>query len=148
MADDTLALLRQVESIAALAALRGWVDEQGQVYVMDFDTGGYRSQRVFVRVNGQGPSGKPMLTIHSPARLLPTRWWRRLTRKEALELLRLNESTRFARYGVVDGPAGMMVVVLADMALETLDAEELRIHAYAVAHAADRYEAQYGSDQF
>jgi hypothetical protein len=42
----------------------------------------------------------------------------------------------------------MLVVVSADMVLETLDADELRIHAYAVAHAADRYEAQYGSDQF
>ncbi|MFZ4732945.1 MAG: hypothetical protein EBR86_15215 [Planctomycetia bacterium] len=148
MADDTLALLRQVENVAALAALRGRIDEQGKVYVMDFDTGGYRSQRVLVRVTGQGPNGKPMLTIYSPARLVPRRWWRWLSRKEAIEILRLNESMRFARYGLADTPEGMLVVVSADMVLETLDADELRIHAYAVAHAADRYEAQFGSDQF
>ena len=148
MADDTLALLRQVESIAALGALRGWMDEKAQVFVMDFETGSYRSQRVFVRVTTIGPGGKPMITIQSPARVIGKGWLRRLSRTEALGLLADNESLRFARYGLVNTPGGMMVMLSSDLMLDTLDAEELRIHAYAVANTADRYEAQFGGDQF
>jgi hypothetical protein len=148
MADDTPALLRQVESIAALGALRGWIDEKEQAFVMDFETGGYRSQRVLVRVFALGPGGKAMISIQSPARFIPTRWYRRLPRTEAIRLLHENESLRFARYGLVSTPKGMIVMVSCDLMLETLDAEELRVHAYAVANAADRYEAQFGGDQF
>lgn len=148
MADDTLLFLRRLESIAALAALKGWIDEQAQMFVMDFDTGGYRSQRVFARVAPEGPNGKPMIKIQSPARVVKHRWGRGLSRRDANDLLRRNEGVAIARFGVIEGAAATMVMVSADLVLETLDAEELRLTAYAVAHTADRYEAQCGGDEY
>jgi|694.fasta_scaffold127946_3 hypothetical protein len=141
--EERLALLKQLESVAALAGLKGVISDDGQFFLMGFEVGDGRSQRVFVRPTGSTPDGKTVVTISSPAHLQSKGWFSSFSREDAINLLRLNESTFFARYGIQDaGPISkeMMIVASSDVILETLDAEELRAHAHFVSHAADAYE--------
>jgi len=141
--EERLALLKQLESVAALAGLKGVISDDGQFFLMGFEVGDGRSQRVFVRPTGSTPDGKTVVTISSPAHLQSKGWFSSFSREDAINLLRLNENTFFARYGIQDaGPISkeMMIVASSDVILETLDAEELRAHAHFVSHAADDYE--------
>lgn len=141
--EERLALLKQLESVAALAGLKGVISDDGQFFLMGFEVGDGRSQRVFVRPTGSTPDGKTVVTISSPAHLQSKGWFSSFSREDAINLLRLNENTFFARYGIHDaGPISkeMMIVASSDVILETLDAEELRAHAHFVSHAADAYE--------
>ena len=141
--EERLALLKQLESVAALAGLKGVISDDGQFFLMGFEVGDGRSQRVFVRPTGSTPDGKTVVTISSPAHLQSKGWFSSFSREDAINLLRLNEKTFFARYGIQDaGPISkeMMIVASSDVILETLDAEELRAHAHFVSHAADAYE--------
>ena len=141
--EERLALLKQLESVAALAGLKGVISDDGQFFLMGFEVGDGRSQRVFVRPTGSTPDGKTVVTISSPAHLQSKGWFSSFSREDAINLLRLNENTFFARYGIQDaGPVSkeMMIVASSDVILETLDAEELRAHAHFVSHAADAYE--------
>jgi len=141
--EERLALLKQLESVAALAGLKGVISDDGQFFLMGFEVGDGRSQRVFVRPTGSTPDGKTVVTISSPAHLQSKGWFSSFSREDAINLLRLNENTFFARYGIQDaGPISkeMMIVASSDVILETLDAEELRAHAHFVSHAADAYE--------
>jgi hypothetical protein len=141
--EERLALLKQLESVAALAGLKGVISDDGQFFLMGFEVGDGRSQRVFVRPTGSTPDGKTVVTISSPAHLQSKGWFSSFSREDAINLLRLNENTFFARYGIQDaGPISkeMMIVASSDLILETLDAEELRAHAHFVSHAADAYE--------
>ena len=141
--EERLALLKQLESIAALAGLKGVISDDGEFFIMGFEVGDGRSQRVFVRPNGSTPDGKTVVTISSPAHLQSKGWLSSFSREDAINLLRLNEITFFARYGIYDPGSvseEMMIVASSDVILETLDAEELRAHAHFVSHAADAYE--------
>jgi hypothetical protein len=141
--EERLALLKQLESVAALAGLKGVISDDGEFFLMGFEVGDGRSQRVFVRPTGSTPDGKTVVTISSPAHLQSKGWFSSFSREDAINLLRLNENTFFARYGIQDaGPVSkeMMIVASSDVILETLDAEELRAHAHFVSHAADAYE--------
>jgi hypothetical protein len=141
--EERLALLKQLESVAALAGLKGVISDDGQFFLMGFEVGDGRSQRVFVRPTGSTPDGKTVVTISSPAHLQSKGWFSSFSREDAINLLRLNENTFFARYGIQDAdPVSkeMMIVASSDVILETLDAEELRAHAHFVSHAADAYE--------
>ena len=141
--EERLALLKQLESVAALAGLKGVISDDGQFFLMGFEVGDGRSQRVFVRPTGSTPDGKTVVTISSPAHLQSKGWFSSFSREDAINLLRLNENTFFARYGIQDAGSvskEMMIVASSDVILETLDAEELRAHAHFVSHAADAYE--------
>ena len=141
--EERLALLKQLESVAALAGLKGVISDDGEFFLTGFEVGDGRSQRVFVRPTGSTPDGKTVVTISSPAHLQSKGWFSSFSREDAINLLRLNENTFFARYGIQDaGPVSkeMMIVASSDVILETLDAEELRAHAHFVSHAADAYE--------
>ncbi|MFM8891244.1 MAG: hypothetical protein ACKOTB_06400 [Planctomycetia bacterium] len=150
-AEERLSLLKQVESVAALAGLKGEISDDGQCFVMGFDQGEGRSQRVFIRPSGSTPDGKMIVTISSPATLHKNGWFSGFTREHAVDLLRRNEGLFFARYGIQDGGPGskdMMIVASSDVILDSLDATELRAHAYFVATAADEYETTTKTDKF
>ena len=53
--EERLALLKQLESVAALAGLKGVISDDGQFFLMGFEVGDGRSQRVFVRPTGSTP---------------------------------------------------------------------------------------------
>lgn len=144
--EELLFVLRQIESIAAVAGLRGEVDEEEGVFRMGFETAGNRSQRVTVRYSGFGIDGKRVITIASPAcRLLDTTGGA-LSRERLIDLLMRNERMLFARYGIFRDAEGLWIVASSDLSVETLDAEEFRLHAYCVANAADNLERLIGSD--
>jgi hypothetical protein len=146
--DEILNVLKQVESIAALAGLRGAIETEHLRFKMAFDVGNGRSHLVYVRVTGKTIDSKTVVTLFSAARTLTKGMFGGLGREQALELLRLNESTLFARFGIWDGPKEMMIVASLDALIDTLDADEMRAYALSVSHAADTYEAKHGGDTF
>ncbi len=146
--EERLEILRKVESIAALAGLRGAVSDNGDHFGMGFETNNGRSQQVFVRPTGHAPDGKAIVTLFSPARVVSKGLFKGLGREDAIELLKLNEGTFFARFGLWESQTEAMIVASVDAILDTLDAEEIRAYAYYTAHAADLYESKHGGDRF
>jgi len=146
--EEHIAVLKQVESIAALAGLRGELVAESGHFKMGFDVGDGRSHMVYVRVTGKTPDAKTIVTLLAPARTLKKGMFSGLSREQAMELLRLNENTFFARFGIWDGPSETMVVASLDALLDLLDADEIQAYARYVARAADAYEAKHGGDAF
>jgi len=146
--EERLEILRKVESIAALAGLRGAVSDDGDCFGMGFETNNNRSQRVFVRPSGHTPEGKVIVTLFSAARSVPKGLFKGLSRDAAIELLKLNENTFFARFGLWESQTHVMIVASVDAILDTLDAEELRAYALYTANTADAYESKHGGDDF
>ena len=146
--EEKLPILKQVESVAAMAGLRGAIDEAQGHFYMGFDTGNGRSQRLFVRPTGPTHDGKTIVTIFSPARTLTKGMFAGLSRQEAIDILRINENLYFARFGIWESATEMTIVASADAVLEMLDAAEMRTFAYAVVNAADAYEAKFGANHF
>lgn len=146
--EDRLAVLRQVESVAALAGLRGEVIEDSSHFRMGFSRSQGRTQQVFVRCTGHTPDGKVIVTFFSPARRVTKGLFKGLGREQAMALLRLNENLYFARFGIWESTTEVMIVASMDAILESLDAAEIMAYAQYLSHAADEYEAKHGGDEF
>ena len=146
--EEKLAILKQVESVAAVAGLRGGIDEAQQHFQMNFETGNGRDQRLFIRPTGPTHDGKTIVTLFSPARTLSKGMFAGLSRQEAIDILRITENLFFARFGIWESDTEVTIVASADAVLETLDAAEMRTFAYAVVNAADAYEAKFGGNRF
>lgn len=147
-AEETMAVLKQVESVAGLAGLRGEVQDDGSHFRMLFASDRGRSQQVFVRPTGHTPEGKVVVTFFSPARRVAKGLFKGLGRDQAMDLLRLNENMLFARFGIWESKTEMMIVASVDAILDALDADEIGAYARCVSHAADTYEAKHGGDEF
>ena len=146
--EERLQILKKIEGIAALAGLRGSMGENGEFYGLTFETNGGRSQSVYVRPSGHDPEGRVIVTIYSPAAVMPKGIFKGLGKAAALELLQLNGRTPFARFGIWDSEKETLVVASLDALLDTLDADELKAYAYCTAFAADAYESRRGGDRF
>ena len=146
--EERLKVLKQVENVAALAGFKGRIDNDGAHFAMGFSTTAGRSQQVFVRPTGKTPDGKAIITLFSPARVVDKGMFSGLSKDQALELLRLNEDTFFARFGIWETEKKSMIVASSDLLLDTMDPDELRAHAFYVAFAADKYESKHGGDEF
>lgn len=146
--EERLEILKQVASVAALAGLRGEIDDSAEHFKMGFGTTEGRSQQVFIRPSGRTPDGQQIVTLFSPAHVFEKSMFGGFTKDQAVGLLRLNENTFFARFGIWESPKETMVVASSDLMLPTLDPEELRAHAFYVSFAADKYESAYGRDRF
>jgi hypothetical protein len=148
--EERLAILKQVEQVATLAGFRGAIDNDGAHFIMGFETTQGRSQQVWVRPTGKTPEGKAIVTMFSPARVIPKSMFSGISKEDAVELLKLNENTFFARFGIWDNPKESMIVASSDLLLDTMDPDELRAHAFYVSFAADGYEAKHGGgkDQY
>lgn len=146
--EERLEILKQVASVAALAGLRGEVDDDAKHFKMGFETSDGRSQQVFIRPSGQTPDGQQIVTLFSPAHVFEKSMFGGFTKDQAIGLLKLNENSFFARFGIWEGAKETMVVASSDLLLPTLDPEELRAHAFYVSFAADKYESTHGLDRF
>jgi hypothetical protein len=146
--EEKLAILKQVESVAAVAGLRGAIDEGREHFQMGFETGNGRNQQLFVRPTGPTHDGKTIITFLSPARTLSKGMFAGLSRQDAIDILQMNENLYFARFGIWESATEVTVVASVDAVLETLDAAEMRTLAYAVVNAADAYEARFGVNRF
>lgn len=147
-AEEKLAILKQVESVAVVAGLRGGIDEAREHFQMSFETGNGRNQRLFIRPTGPTQDGRTIITFFSPARALSKGMFAGLGRQEAIDILRINENLYFARFGIWESATEITIVASADAVLETLDTTEMRTLAYAVVNAADAYEAKFGTNRF
>lgn len=142
-------ILKRISDVAALAGIRGRIDEQAGAFMGSFGLDNDRSQTVMVRPTMRTREGKAVVTILSPCRVVDKGFWGGLSKDDALELLRHNENVPFARFGITPFGEGKEAVVASiDHILDTLDAEELHNHMWAVAMAADAYEAKHGRDEF
>ena len=146
--EERFQILKQVENVAALAGLKGRINDDGSHFAMGFGTTAGRSQLVFVRPTGKTLEGKAIVTLFSPARVIPKGLFSGMSKDQALELLRLNENTFFARFGLWETEKESMIVASSDLLLETMDPDELKSHAFYVAFAADAYESKHGLDKF
>ena len=143
--------LQHIAEIAALAGIKGRVDEQRNWFSAGFtlDKEG-RTQQVIVRISGRSPRGQQIVTFFSPCRRLKTGFMRGLSKEEAIELLRINEKIPFARFGLqrFEDEDVDMIVASVDHVLATLDAKEFEEHIWAVASFADMYEKKHGGDEY
>lgn len=147
-AKETEEAMKKLADIAALAGVKGKFDADEGHFVTGFNLPGGRSQMVYIRYLGTGPEDKPLVMFFSPARVIKKGLFAGLSQKQAVELLTLNQSMMFARFGIHDTPNAMLVVASVDMLLDTLDVDEFKMATFSVALAADTYEQKYGGDDF
>lgn len=146
--EERLEVLKQVEQVAALAGVRGQIDDDGRHFQMGFNLSGGRSQLVFIRPTGKTPPGQTIVTFFSPCLTVKKGLFSGFSKERALDLLRRNENLMFARFGIWETDDESMVVASVDHILDTLDPEEFEASAWYVATAADGYEETEGKDDF
>jgi len=147
--EERLEVLKTIRNVAAVAGLKGEIDPDGQHFSMEFATAKEgRTQRVFVKPVGKTLEGQTVVAVFSPALVVKKGMFAGMSKDQAIELLRMNETLNFARFGIWESDEQSMVVASSDLLLEAMDAEELRTHASYVALAADGYEMKFGGDQF
>ena len=144
--EKRLEILKQIAETANLAGMRGEIAENGHSFAMGFELGEGRRQLIFVAPH-HGPSffEKEVVTVWSVCLRVKKGMFSGLSKDRAFELLKRNQVVPFARYGILENDSEMLIVASADHLLETLDPEELRHTAYAVAMAADVYEKEYST---
>ncbi|MDF1566252.1 MAG: hypothetical protein P1V51_24685 [Deltaproteobacteria bacterium] len=146
--EERLDVLKQIGNVAALAGLKGGVDDQGRHFMMGFALDDGRRQAVYVRPAGENIGGQLVVTVFSPCLSVKKGLFAGFSKDKALELLKLNEQVLFARFGIWENDDEYMVVASVDHLMETLDPDELKSSAWHVAFAADNYERKYGGDDF
>jgi len=146
--EQRLEILKKVANAAALAGIKGQIDADGKHFAMGFNTTAGRTQMVYIRPTGKTPDGQDIVTVFSPALVVKKGMFAGMSKDQAIALLRLNENTFFARFGIWESETESMVVASSDLILDTVDTAELNAHAYYVAFAADNYEAKHGADKF
>lgn len=145
---QSLANLERVSEVATLAGIKGQLIEDRVEYHMQFGLDQGRHQRVVVRDSSKDDAKKSVVTIFSPARVMKKGLFSGLSKEQAFELLRMNERMIFARFGIWETKAEIMVVASIDHLLDTLDPDEFKASTFCVAAAADDYERRYGKDEF
>ena len=141
-APDRQATMKKIADIAKLAGIRGEVDGKGR-FAAGFNLSGQRTQVVYVLPSMQLPAGT-VVNIYSPCRVVKGGFLSGMSKEQALDLLKANEKIPFARYSVIEGEDGQLLVMAGmDALLETLDAAEFGTYLWAVATYADAYEAKH-----
>lgn len=138
-------VLSQVEQLAIQCGIEGEHKQQNQQYVVCFGLPGERSQEVYVSDSTSEP-GVPVITLHSTCLVVDKGVFKGISKSMALELLLLNETLNFARYGVQQDEESYIVVASYDLMLESLKPKELEAALECVALAADGYEAKFDQD--
>ncbi|MDX1969327.1 MAG: hypothetical protein SFV23_19275 [Planctomycetaceae bacterium] len=145
---EILSVLQQVADVAALAGIRGRVNEERQHFEAGFNLAEGRSQMVYIRVAGKTPDGSTVITFFSPCHVVQKGFLSGITRNQALDLLKRNEQVMFARYGVWSMENSDTIVASCDRLIATLDHKDFYSTVWYVAMAADRFEKEQGSDKF
>lgn len=143
-----IAILEKFSDVAALAGIRGEIDENGDNFIAGFELDQGRSQMVYVKPLPEAIKGKDAVCIYSPCRKVDKGFFKGLSKDQSHELLKLNSQVILARYGILEFPEGFLVIASLDAALDTLDASELEAFVWYVALAADSYERKFGGDDF
>lgn len=145
---EKLDALKKISDIAALSGIKGKIDENRMSFIANFILDGNRNQFVHIRLTGKNQIGGHIVTFFSPCLKVKKGFLKGITKDQAIDLLRRNEKTLFARYGVWSLENEELVVASIDHILDTLDPEEFKTSSWHVAIAADRYEKEHGKDDF
>jgi len=135
-------MIARLAEIATLAGIKGQVEEDGTRFTAGYGSDDGRSQMVYACAI-RTPCG-PGVSVYSPAARYKKGFFGGLSKEAAIELLKLNERTFFARFGLRDVGDETLLVASVDLLIETLDPEELRAAMGSVSGAADRWEEKVG----
>ena len=138
-------VLNKVEQLAAQCEIRGEHDDDGRQYVVCFGLPEGRTQEVYVS-DSTSDSGVPAISLFSTCLVVNKGLFKGISKQMALELLLLNETLNFARYGVQEDEESYVIVASCDLLLDSLEPEGLEAALECVALAADGYEAKFGQD--
>jgi hypothetical protein len=143
---ERLEALEKLSSIAALGGVNMVLNQRMLRLEGEFSLPGNRSQICFVRPVGK-VRDKVVVTFFSGCLRVKKGFLSGMSKEQAMDLLRRNESILFARYGLMSDDEADMVVASADYLLDTLDPEEFEHCIWHVAMAADAYEKEKGGGQ-
>jgi hypothetical protein len=141
-------VLKKIEQVATLAGLRGVIDERAMAFLLGFDLDNGRRQTVYVRFAGVTKGDIEVINFSSPCLLVKKGFLSGISKDQAVDLLRRNEKTLIARYGIREYDGESAIVASVDHFLESLDPNEFGANAFCVALAADLYEREHGQDKF
>ena len=140
-------ILKKIAQIAALAGINGQINQKNGTFMAGMQLG-HRSQMVHARPSGRNFKDAAIITVFSPCLEVKKGFMKGISKEMALELLRLNEETPFARFSIWDSDDANLIVASADHLLDSLDPDDFESLFIHVAIAADQYEAKYGKDEF
>lgn len=138
-------VLVRVEELAAECGIEGVHNEESRQYVICFGLPEGRTQEVYVSDSTAEPE-LPILTLHSTCLVVDKGLFKGISKAMALELLLLNETLNFARYGVQEDEDSYVIVASCELLLDSLSSSGLVAALECVALAADGYEAKFGQD--
>lgn len=140
-------VLERVEQLATSCGIQGERDPKNQQYIIRFGLQEGRTQDVYV-CDSSLDSEVQAITVHSPCLQVEKGMFKGLSKKMALELLLMNETLNFARYGIEQDEDSYVILVSCDLLLNSLDAKGFEAALECVALAADTYEARFGQDVY
>lgn len=143
MSTPELEVIENVAKVAALAGVKGQVNQRLKRFEATYKLDDGRVQRVFVRV-----ISARAVRIYALCLKVKKGFLQGIKREQALDLLRRNEQMPFARYGIAPLDGEDLIVASVDHILDTLDPQELASHMRAVTQAADAYEKEHDRDVF
>ena len=138
-------VLTRVEQLAAECGIEGEHNEERRQYVICFGLPEERTQEVYVSDSTAEP-GLPIVTLHSTCLVVDKGFFKGISKSMALELLILNETLNFARYGVQEDEESYVIVASCELLLDSLSPAGLEAALECVALAADGYEAKFDQD--
>ncbi len=144
---DALEVLDKLSNIATLSGLRSRINEDEVRLEMGFGLPDNRSQIVYARPSARKEESV-VVTLFAPCLIVKKGLMSGISKNQALDLLKRNENTLFARYGIWSTDKADMIVASVDHLLDSLDPEEFMNSAFHVAVAADEYEKEHGKDDF
>ena len=139
-------ILKRVELMLDEHEIGGEHNEESRQYVVCFGLPGGRTQEVFVSESTAEP-GDVVITLHSTCLVVDKGMFKGISKAMALDLLLLNETLNFARYGVQEDEDSYVIVASCDLFLESLSSKELVAALECVALAADEYESKFDQDE-
>jgi hypothetical protein len=141
---QTSEVLNKIEQLAAQCGIEGEHDLEKQ-FVICFGLPEDRTQEVCVTESNSEP-GVEVVTLHSVCLVVDKGLFKGISKSMALELLILNETLNFARYGIQEDDESYVIVASYDLMLDSLDPKGLEAALECVALAADGYEAKFDQD--
>lgn len=117
-----------------------------ELFVVRFDMGGGRFQRVFIRPMGQTGAGHLIVGFISPALKMPPE--QMLGQKTANALLRENAKLSYGAWAIEQVDGDDYLVALETQIAQTMQPDEFTASVHAVSRLADAMEKRLGVDAF
>lgn len=145
-AETATGTLQKIEEIAAMAGIQ--CVNEGKYLVVPFRIGENRRQAVFVNEYATLPDGMHVISFFSPCGKNKPGFLAGMSKAQAIDLLRRNGHSLFGGFVLARVRDEEYIAFQTTQIIETMEVEEFRDHANAVASLADGYEAQMGQDSF